>query len=50
MAYEAPGKHFRKGMSLIEIMRMFPDDATAEEWFVETRWPLGPSCPRVRFL
>ena len=26
MAYEAPGKHFRKGMSLIEIMRMFPDD------------------------
>ena len=45
MAYEAPGKHFRKGMSLIEIMRMFPDDATAEEWFVETRWPLGPSCP-----
>ena len=45
MAYEAPGKHFRKGMSLIEIMRMFPDDATAEEWFVETRWPLGPACP-----
>ena len=41
MAYEAPGKHFRKGMSLIEIMRMFPDDATAEEWFVETRWPLA---------
>ena len=23
---------------------MFPDDATAEEWFVETRWPDGLRC------
>ena len=45
MSHEAPGKHFRKGMSLIEIMRMFPDDKTAEEWFVTTRWPIGPACP-----
>ena len=26
----APGKAFRKGISLIELTRMFPDDATAE--------------------
>ena len=25
---------------------MFPDAATAERWFVETRWPNGPVCPK----
>ena len=44
MAQKAPGKHFRKGMSLIEVMDAFPDDATAERWFTEIRWPDGPSC------
>ena len=39
MAQKAPGKHYRKGISLIEITRLFPDDATAETWFIETRWP-----------
>ncbi len=23
---------------------MFPDDATAEQWFIETRWPDGVQC------
>ena len=45
MAQEVPGKHFRKGMSLIEVMRMFSDDVTAEAWFVKVRWPHGPACP-----
>ena len=45
MAQNAPGKHFRKGMSLVEVMRMFPDDATAEAWFVKARWPNGIHCP-----
>ena len=45
MAQKAPGKHYRKGISLIEITRKFPDDATAEAWFVETRWPDGVACP-----
>ena len=48
MANEAPGKHFRKGISLIEIMRMFPDDATAEAWFVKVRCP-RPACPYCGF-
>ena len=26
-------------------MRRFPDDATAEAWFVERRWPEGVHCP-----
>ena len=25
---KAPGKYFRKGLTLIEVMWMFPDDAT----------------------
>ena len=32
MGRYGPGKHYRKGMSLVEIMRMFPDDAAAEKW------------------
>ena len=46
MAQNAPGKHFRNGVSLVEFMRLFPDDATAEAWFVENRWPDGPACPQ----
>ena len=45
MARKAPGKAFRKGISLIELFDMFPDDTTAEAWFAETRWPNGPACP-----
>ena len=45
MAHKAPGKSFRKGLSLIDITRMFPDNETAEQWFIDTRWPDGPRCP-----
>ncbi len=45
MRHGAPGKHDRKGISLIELLQMFPDDATAEQWFMETRWPDGVHCP-----
>lgn len=41
----APSKAFRKGITLPELMQMFPDDETAERWFVETRWPDGIRCP-----
>ena len=44
MAQQAPGKHYRSGISLMEIFRIFPDDATAEAWFVERRWPAGVCC------
>ena len=44
MAHQAPGKHYRSGISLMEIFRIFPDDATAESWFVEQRWPDGVCC------
>ena len=45
MAHKAPGKSHRKGLTLAELFRMFPDDATAEHWFAEQRWPEGPHCP-----
>ena len=45
MARNAPGKHFRQGMSLVEIMDMFPNEKTAEKWFVRVRWPDGVKCP-----
>ena len=45
MAQKAPGKHFRTGLSLLDITRMFPDDATAEKWFAEQFWPDGLACP-----
>ncbi len=45
MAHKAPGMQFRQGISFMQIMEMFPDKATAEAWFTETRWPDGPHCP-----
>ena len=43
---KAPGKAFRKGLSLKELFRQFPDNATAAQWFAEQRWPNGnPTCP-----
>lgn len=45
MAHRAPGKHYRKGMTLLEVFEMFPDDKTAEKWFTEVRWPTGVACP-----
>ena len=40
----APGQYQREGISLTELFRQFPDDATAEAWFVEARWPNGITC------
>ena len=45
MAHNAPGKHYREGISLVELFKMFPDDAAAEQWFIEQRWPDGVFCP-----
>ena len=35
------GKNFRKGISLIGLMNMFPDENAAREWFESVRWPAG---------
>lgn len=44
-----PGKSHRKGMSLFEIMDMFPNEEVAEEWFEEVRWGIERKpdhCPK----
>ena len=38
---KAPGKAHRKGISLMELTEMFPDEASAVAWFEAIRWPNG---------
>ena len=45
MARKAPGKHYRKGLSWLQITNMFPNEEVAEQWFAQNRWPDGPICP-----
>ena len=40
----SPGKSFRAGITLMQVCDMFPDDAAAERWFIEARWPDGIRC------
>lgn len=44
MAQKAPGKHYRKGITLVQLFEMFPDDKTAEKWFEQARWENGVVC------
>lgn len=30
---------------IVLLLRIFPDDDTAERWFEKQRWPEGPVCP-----
>jgi transposase-like protein len=46
MTQKAPGQHYREGISLPALARLFPDDKTAEIWFADQRWPGGEViCP-----
>ena len=42
---KGPGKNFRKGITIKELFRLFPNDATTEAWFVEQRWGDQIRCP-----
>ena len=44
MRNTGPGRSDRRGISLAELFRLFPNDAAAERWFVEQRWPDGIAC------
>ena len=50
MAQQAPGKHFRNGITLIEAVQRFSDEDAVERLFVETRWPEGVACPKCGSL
>ena len=45
MAKKAPGKHYRRGMSLLEAAQIFADERKTEQMFIEARWPNGIACP-----
>ena len=45
MTQKAPGRSHRTGMTVMELLRKFPDDEAAEKWFEAQRWPEGRFCP-----
>ena len=45
MAYKVPGKHYRAGLTIFQIMDMFPDEEAAKKWMESIRWPVGICCP-----
>ena len=47
MAYNAPGRHDRDGITLLQLQQRFPDEDAARKWFENAIWPDGePYCPR----
>ena len=45
MAQSAPGKHYRTGITILEMGEMFSDEAKAEAWFEAERWGDERRCP-----
>ncbi|MCY4431109.1 MAG: transposase [Rhodospirillales bacterium] len=46
VTHEAPGKSFRDGFSLMQLIDMFPDEESARKWFEGIIWPTGRYCPK----
>ena len=44
MMKKAPGRSHREGISLIELMAMFPSGEAATKWFESILWPNGRCC------
>lgn len=53
---KAPGKHYRKSLSLDDMRRLFPTDKKAEKWFRKIFWkenndePICPYCRGTRIV
>ena len=45
MTRKAPVKAHREGLTLIELMEMFPTEDAATAWFESAVWPSGRHCP-----
>ena len=45
-----PGKSYRRGITLVDAIQRFSDEATVERMFIETRWPNGVACPKCGSL
>ena len=46
MSENGPEKSRREGMTITDLIKMFPDDKTAEKWFEKNIWGDKPRCPR----
>ena len=42
--YTAPGKAHRKGLTLIDLMNMFPTEEAVTKWFESVLWSSGRCC------
>ncbi len=45
---KGPGRTDRKGITLIQLQDMFPNEKSATEWFESLVWPEGRECPRCK--
>lgn len=45
MFQQAPGKAFRKGVTIISLLQEFSTDEAAEAWLAKQRWPHRITCP-----
>ena len=45
MAHKAPGRSDREGMTILDLMRRFPTEDAARNWFEQQIWPDGRYCP-----
>ena len=41
---KGPGKHFRTGITLMDLMEMFPDEESAVKWFESIQWGVDRCC------
>ena len=41
MALKAPGKHYRDGLTVVQVAEMFATEEAAVEWFERIHWPDG---------
>jgi len=43
---KGPGKAFREGISLFDLVKRFPNEQSAIDWFESIRWKDGRTCPK----
>ena len=46
MAKKSPGKSHREGITLVQLMDMFPTEEAAAAWFESVVWEDGRHCPK----
>ena len=47
---KAPGRHERKGLTILEAAQRFSDERQVETMFIRARWPRGIACPKCGSL